>query len=129
MRSRKRRVIRMDNLGEKLQLLFNDPKGMEAVMEVAKTLGQAVGAQEKKKEGGAEQKETKENTEEKTGGNTPSAFPFPAIQSILEKGKGDRCAILKVIKPYVEDKKQQKIEQVMKTVQSVELLLQAKDLF
>ncbi len=122
----------MDNLGEKLGALLHDPKGMEAVMEVAKSLGQAVGMQGNANEKAPQETEMKEKTrqsEEKAGANTAFSFPFPAIQNLLDKGKGDRGAILKAIKPYMEDKKQQKIDQVMKTMQSVELLLQAKDLF
>ena len=117
----------MDNLGEKLQSLLSDPKSMEAVMQVAKSLGQSVGAQEQ--EAQSAEPKVEEKTEETKAKETGAAFPFPAILHMLDQGKGDRGAVLRAIRPYVEDKKRTKLDQVMKTMQSVELLLQAKDLF
>ena len=102
---------------------------MEAVMEVAKSLGQSMAVGQNKEEKAEAEEKSQPGEQTGTSQLSASSFPFPALENILNKGKGDRGAILRAIKPYMEEKKQLKVDQVTKMMQSLELLLRAKDLF
>ncbi|HAZ20073.1 MAG TPA: hypothetical protein DCY74_03230 [Clostridiales bacterium] len=121
----------MDNLGDKLQSLFSDPKGLEAIMGVAKALGQS---SPKDGSGGKDPEKTEHAQGAGVGFDKESMAEIskvlgsPSIQNLLNKGKNERSTVLKAIRPYMHNNKQNKIDKVMKTMQSVELLLTTKDL-
>lgn len=122
----------MDNLGEKIRAMLSDPKTMQTVMDLAGSLGQTAPPprtqSDVQTEGTSDEKNEPIAQETKQETQNSSVF-FPALQNLLHKGKGERNAVLHAIRPYLEQRKQTKVDQAIKAVQSAEMILQMKELF
>lgn len=113
-----------DFLGEKLQSILSNPESLKSIMQIASGLGFGIG--EKQNAVLSEKKET--ITEES------QAPILPEIQKeVLPTGinknlySDERMNLLLSIKPFLNEKKRQRIDSVIKAMQAAKIINAYKD--
>ncbi len=103
----------MDNaLEEKISSILSSPEDLKKIMELASNLGLAGNSQ------------TTPETKESATGEIKSEAS--SLENLLRNGKSERLELLSALKPYLKDGKRDKIDSLLKLINTAEILLSAK---
>ncbi|MEG2215227.1 MAG: hypothetical protein RRY09_06375 [Oscillospiraceae bacterium] len=93
----------MDDLGEKLNAVLNDPMQFERIASMARSIM-----------GGESGGESSSRREEESPGIDPSVLG--KLTELMKKsgGKSDKQALLEAMKPYLSEKRRKKVDKALK---------------
>lgn len=113
-----------DILGEKLQSILSNPDSLKSIMQIASSLGIKPG--DKQSEHKEETTEFKETESIKTNLQESVSLPVSAVKpgGIYSD---DRMNLLLSIKPFLNEKKRQRIDSVIKAMQAAKFINAYKD--
>lgn len=113
-----------DILGEKLQSILSNPDSLKSIMQIASSLGIKPG--DKQSEHKEETTEFKETESIKTNLQENVSLPVSAVKpgGIYSD---DRMNLLLSIKPFLNEKKRQRIDSVIKAMQAAKFINAYKD--
>ena len=124
----------MDQFSDRLKTVLSDPESMEKIAEIAKSFAQ----KEKTAEscgGGEENGEglILPRREADPGGAAPAreAIRTPVIEEalrLLANGSRERVALLLAMRPFVKEEKRQKLDQIIHTMKTLDLITSAQKL-
>ena len=109
------------DFSEKLKTVLSDPDAMATITSLAKNFAQG----EKKEEGFS----TDAPSTAKAG--LGELLRQPAIADairILGDGSRERLALLRAMRPFVKDEKKEKLDRIIQTMQTLDLLTSAQKL-
>lgn len=115
----------MDSFSEKLKTVLSDPESMAKITEIAKGFAQ-------RQSGGGESAPPKEEAPA-----LPSPDPVgelmhsPAIAEalrLLGNGSRERVALLVAMRPFVKDEKKEKLDKIIGTMKTLDLITSAQKL-
>lgn len=113
----------MDGFSEKLKTVLNDPESMAKITEIAR--------------GFAEKKSSAPPPAEGEQGALSAPDPMgellhsPAIAEalrLLGNGSRERVALLQAMRPFVKDEKKSKLDKIISTMKTLDLLTSAQKL-
>ncbi len=102
---------------EKISSILSSPEDLKKIMEIASALGLKSPTTV---EGEAREKAGTEADENVTSEETD------AIEKLLKSGKSERLELLSALKPYLKDAKRDKIDNLLKLINTAELIMSAK---
>lgn len=103
----------MDNaLEEKISSILSSPEDLKKIMELASNLGLAGNGPA-----------LSDNKETVTGEIKSDAS---SLENLLKNGKSERLELLSALKPYLKDGKRDKIDSLLKLINTAEILLSAR---
>jgi len=121
------------NFSDQLKTVLSDSDAMATIAQLAKRFSEKNGSGEKNiSEEGTRTEERKENygrREEKSG--LGELLKQPAISGALrclEEGSRERVALLQAMKPFVKEEKREKLERIIQTLKTLDLLCSAQKL-
>ena len=113
----------MDGFSEKLKTVLSDPESMAKITEIAR---------------GFAEKNRAESAPQETGAvSLPAADPMgqllhsPAIAEalrLLGNGSRERVALLQAMRPFVKEEKKVKLDKIISTMKTLDLLTSAQKL-
>ena len=113
----------MDGFSEKLKTVLSDPESMAKITEIAR--------------GFAEKRENPPPAEERKEPTLPSPDPVgellhsPAIAEalrLLGNGSKERVALLQAMRPFVKEEKKERLDKIIGTMKTLDLLTSAQKL-
>jgi len=127
-----------EQLSEKLKSLLSDPDSLKSIMSIAaafrgaKTVS-SEGAQEAAVAGASEEEvQQKQTSDEKfsAGSAEPSINSLQSIPTFSQKGRtgDDRVNLLLSIKPFLSERKRQRVDSIVKALGAAKLISTYKDL-
>ncbi|MBE6570729.1 MAG: hypothetical protein E7656_00580 [Ruminococcaceae bacterium] len=127
-----------EQLSEKLKSLLSDPDSLKSIMSIAAAFGGAKtvsseGAQEAAVAGASEEEvQQKQTSDEKfsAGSAEPSINSLQSIPTFSQKGRtgDDRVNLLLSIKPFLSERKRQRVDSIVKALGAAKLISTYKDL-
>ncbi|MEA4833120.1 MAG: hypothetical protein VB118_10970 [Oscillospiraceae bacterium] len=128
----------MDGLSDKLKTILSDPQAIERIAAVAKTLNLP---QNEPNEHQHSQPETAVPAGNQQNDSTGGGFAddgikrgisdflnMPELKMLFGKGCKERNELLCALKPFVSNEKRVKLDNVVKTMKTLDTLYSAKDL-
>ncbi|MBQ3075393.1 MAG: hypothetical protein IJC26_04930 [Clostridia bacterium] len=113
----------MDGFSDKLRAVLNDPESMAKITEIAR------GFAEKKPS--AEPPSTGEKAEPPPPDPMGELLHSPAIAEalrLLGNGSRERVALLQAMRPFVKEEKKEKLDKIIGTMKTLDLLTSAQKL-
>ena len=113
----------MDGFSEKLKTVLSDPESMAKITEIAR--------------GFAEKKTTEKEETAQEAAALPAPDPMgellhsPAIAEalrLLGNGSRERVALLQAMRPFVKEEKKAKLDKIISTMKTLDLLTSAQKL-
>ncbi len=114
----------MDNFSDKLKTVLSDPESMAKITELAKNFAA------KEKGGPAPQGEKSEEAVS-SGSVLADLVQTPAIHKALQvlgDGSRERIALLSAMRPFVKEEKKQKLDKIISTMKTLDLISSAQKL-
>lgn len=103
----------MDNaLEEKISSILSSPEDLKKIMELASNLGLSPNSVP--------------SAEEKESATGEIKSETSVLENLLKSGKNERLELLSALKPYLKDGKKDKIDSLLKLINTAEILLSAK---
>ena len=113
----------MDTFSDKLKTVLSDPESMAKITELAKNFA----AKEKK-----EPVPTELDGKAESGGSVLSdLMEAPAIHKalqVLSDGSRERIALLCAMRPFVKEEKKEKLDKIISTMKTLDLISSAQKL-
>ncbi len=130
----------MDSFSDKLKTVLNDPESMAKIAELAKNFAGSKNAAPPSAESASN--EVAESVPSVAGAAPPSGEPsglggaFDLIRSpaiaealqMLHNGSRERVALLQAMRPFVRDEKKEKLDKIIQTMKTLDLISSAQKL-
>lgn len=119
----------MDSFSEKLKTVLSDPESMAKITEIAK------GFAAKNSAPSLEGSQPAEEKSEESGGGVfdpiSEMIRSPVISEalrVLGNGSRERVALLSAMRPFVKEEKKQKLDKIISTMKTLDLITSAQKL-
>ena len=119
----------MDQFSDRLKTVLSDPESMEKITEIAKRFAQKENVAESC--GDSALGEILPRNGERESGDRTGVLRTPVIEEalrLLANGSRERVALLLAMRPFVKEEKRQKLDQIIHTMKTLDLITSAQKL-
>ncbi len=113
-----------DNINERLQNLLSNPENLKNIMSMVSSMS-GTSTQEPKKS--IENNEEKEAITELVAEATPSTIAENKRESRFSRHDDDRINLLRSLRPFLDDKKQHKVDGLIRALGTAKMINKYKD--
>lgn len=127
----------MDSFSDKLKTVLSDPESMAKIAELAKNFSAGKASSPAEPAETASQTEPSEApaalppAEPSASGGAFDLFRSPAIAEalkLLQNGSRERVALLQAMRPFVRDEKKEKLDKIIQTMKTLDMISSAQKL-
>ncbi len=117
----------MDSFSDKLKTVLSDPESMAKITEIAKNFAAKNAAPSLEKAPSQEEEKGEEKAFDPMGEILHSPVIAEALR-VLGNGSRERVALLSAMRPFVKEEKKEKLDKIIGTMKTLDLITSAQKL-